>query len=176
MGRIALAASAMTASAMMYLCILPLLAAYDTPWSLPQLCFALGILLAVLLTFILIGTVIQSLGGLISKGGPRNSGWAAAMFTGAHITCLFFAAFLLHRGLNGGAIGNNLAEVLTPAVTERIFVKLNGIGPIAIALGIGLAGTVLTMLMRWAGPYAFGSRPLALYSPHETHAHSPAPS
>jgi hypothetical protein len=176
MGRIALAASAMTASAMMYLCILPLLAAYDTPWSLPQLCFALSILVAVLLTFILIGTVIQSLGGLISKGGPRNSGWAAAMFTGAHITCLFFAVFLLHRGLNGGAIGSNLAEVLTPTVTERIFVKLNGIGPIAIALGIGLAGTILTVLLRWAVPYALGSRPLALYSPHETHTHSPAPS
>jgi len=94
---------------------------------------------------------------------PRSRGPTTAMFTGAHVASLAFAAFLFHRGFSGAAIGGNLAGLLSSAVVERVFYRLGGMEPMAIASLVAAAGSVMAILIRWAGPYLFQSRPLPLY-------------
>ncbi|HEV8608327.1 MAG TPA: hypothetical protein VGQ99_23535 [Tepidisphaeraceae bacterium] len=170
-GQGALLGSAITATAMLYLSLLPLVGAYDAQWSLPQIVAAAIILLAVTLSFVMLGSLVRLASAAARSDAPRSHGPTTAMFTGAHVACIAFGAFLFHRGFSGAAIGSNLARLLSPAVVERVFARLGGIEPMAIASLVAAAGSAIAIFMRWAGPYLFDSRPLPLY---RAHSHSSA--
>jgi hypothetical protein len=162
-GWLALLPSAITVAAMLYLSLLPLLGAYEARWSLPQIVAAACILIAVAVSFIMLGSLTRAVASAVRSDAPQSRGPATAFFTGAHVACLAFAVLLLHRGFSSHAIENNLVRMLSPAVIERVLLRLGGIQPMAIAALIAAAGSVITIVVRWGGPYLLGSRPLPLY-------------
>jgi hypothetical protein len=172
-GQAVLLGSSIAAAAMMYLSLLPLLGAYDGRWSLPQIVGAVVILVGVMLSFVMMGLLLRAASAAARIAAPRSHGPTTAMLSGAQLAGVAFAAFLFHRGFSGAAMGSNLARLLSPAVVERVFARLGGIEPMAIAALVAAVGSVIALLMRWAGPYAFDSRPLPLYRV-SGHSHLPA--
>jgi len=162
-GWIALLPSAISVAAMLYLSLLPLVGAYEARWSLPQIVAAAGILIGIAVSFIMLGSLARAVAGAVRSDAPQSRGWPTAFFTGAHVACLAFAAYLLHGGFSSYAIESSLARALSPGVIERVLLRLGGIQPMATAALVAAAGSLVTLVIRWGGPYIFGSRPLPLY-------------
>jgi hypothetical protein len=173
LGRGALFGDVIAATSLLYLATLPIVAAaFEWPIGsiyevVPAILFVAGLAAAC----IVLGIAGQALVTALLRGGRNPPSLIDAFFSGGRIALVGLGAVALLLFIVGAHSQHRWFGWLPSKATERLLLVVGGISPFETAVVVGASGAVLSVLLRWAAPYALASRPLSLL-PAGPHLHA----